>query len=374
MAFAGGGLNSPSARDSAPGPRFFVFAVLSVVLMYFDQRDGWSEHIRYVLQAGAYPVQVAVGSPRMLWTATRDLFQTRASLRKENAALRERERALALATMRYQALEQENARLRGLNAALPPLVSRSTLADVVSVDLGRLRQRLVLDKGDSSDLYRSQAIVDAEGLVGQLVRVGPWSSEVMLITDPAHAVPVEILRNGLRTIAEGTGNDDELRLPFLPATADVKVGDTLVTSGLGGVFPAGIPVGTIIERVRDPDEILLRVRAKPRATLARDRQVMALWFNAAHPAAPVNPALDKDLPDAPTGKPVLTPPDASKTATTKPGTTAPKPAAAAPKPNPASTAGPRPALPATPKPAPAEPQAAEAPAAEPDKPATEESR
>jgi rod shape-determining protein MreC len=352
MAFAGGGLNSPSARDSAPGPRFFVFAVLSVVLMYFDQRDGWSERIRYVLQAGAYPVQVAVGSPRMLWTALSDLFQTRASLRQENAALRKRERELSLATLRYQALEEENARLRGLTAALPPLVARSKLADVVSVDLGRLRQRLVLDQGDFSGLYRSQAIVDSAGLVGQLVRVGPWSAEVMLITDPAHAVPVEILRNGLRTIAEGTGNEDELRLPFLPATADVKAGDEIITSGLGGVFPAGIPVGTIIEKVRDPDEIVARVRARPRATLARDRQVMALWFNPEHPAAPVNPALLKDLPEAPTGKPLLVPPDTAKAAApTKPGATVKPPPTA--KPNPAATAGPRPALPA-PRPAPAE--------------------
>jgi rod shape-determining protein MreC len=349
MAFAGGGLNSPSARDSAPGPRFFIFAVLSVVLMYFDQRDGWSERIRYVLQAGAYPVQVAVGSPRMLWTALRDLFQTRASLREENATLHQRERELSLATIRYQALEQENARLRGLNAALPPLISRSKLADVVSVDLGRLRQRLVLNQGDFSGLYRSQAVVDSEGLVGQLVRVGPWSSEVMLITDPAHAVPVEVLRNGVRTIAEGTGNEEELRLPFLPATADVKAGDVLVTSGLGGVFPAGIPVGTIIEKVRDPDEIVARVRAKPRATLARDQQVMALWFNPAHPAAPVNPALEKDLPDAPTGQPLLTPPGASKTAAPKSDAAA-KPAVSAPKPNPAATAGPRPAVPVAPKP------------------------
>jgi rod shape-determining protein MreC len=361
MAFAGGGLNSSSARDSAPGPRFFVFAVISVVLMYFDQRDGWSERIRYVLQAGAYPIQVAVGSPRMLWTALTDLFQTRASLRSENAVLRERERALSLATMRNQALEQENARLRGLNAALPPLVARSKLADVVSVELGRLRQRLVINQGDFAGLYRSQAVVDSEGLVGQLVRVGPWSAEVMLITDPAHAVPVEILRTGLRTIAEGTGNEEELRLPFLPATADVKAGDELITSGLGGVFPAGIPVGTIIEKVRDPDEIVARVRATPRATLARDRQVMALWFNPDHPAAPVKPALLKDLPDAPTGQPLLTPGPAQPAASkSEPSVKTPPPA----KPNPAATAGPRPALPA-PRPAQTESTApAAAPAAQ----------
>jgi len=308
MAFAGGGLNSPSARDTAPGPRFFVFAVLSIVLMYFDQRDGWSQRVRYVLQAAAYPIQVAVGSPRLLWNAAADLFSTRAGLREENTRLKERERELSLTAMRFAALEQENSRLRGLVNGLPPLIRRSQLADVVSADISSQRQRLVIDQGDRAGLYRSQAIVDATGLVGQLVRVGPWSAEVMLISDPGHAVPVEILRNGVRTVAEGTGNEDELRLSLLPATADVKAGDSIVTSGLGGVFPAGIPVGTVVQAVRDPDDILARVRIKPRAALARDRQVMALWFNPENPEAPVNPALARDLPEAPLARPVLVPP------------------------------------------------------------------
>ena len=320
MAFAGGGLNSPSARDTAPGPRFFVFAVLSIVLMYFDQRDGWSQRIRYVLQAAAYPIQVTVGLPRVLWNATTDLFSTRAGLREENATLKAHERELSLTAMRFAALEQENARLRGLVGGLPPLIKRSQLADVVNADISSQRQRLVIDQGDRAGLYRSQAIVDATGLVGQLVRVGPWSAEVMLISDPGHAVPVEILRNGVRTVAEGTGNEDELRLSLLPATADVKAGDTIVTSGLGGVFPAGIPVGTVIEAVRDPDDILARVRIKPRASLARVRQVMALWFNPENPESPVNPALVRDLPEAPLAKPVLAPPAsaAAKPAADKP--------------------------------------------------------
>src|SRR6187549_101993 len=106
MAYAGG-LNSPSGRDSAPGPRFFFFAALSIVLMYFDQRDGWTERIRYTLTAVAYPIQVVIGSPGKLWSATADLFQTRASLRAENAALIKRDQELAIKSMRYEALEQE---------------------------------------------------------------------------------------------------------------------------------------------------------------------------------------------------------------------------------------------------------------------------
>jgi rod shape-determining protein MreC len=332
MAFAGGGLNRPSSRDSSPGPRFFFFAALSVVLMYFDQRDGWSERIRYTLTAVAYPIQVVIGSPRKLWSATADLFETRASLRAENAALIKRDRELALTAMRYAALEQENARLRDMGAVLPPLVTRSKLAEVVNADLGRLRQRMVIDKGDSSGLYRSQPIVDATGLLGQLVRVGPWSAEVMLITDPEAAVPVEIVRNGLRSIAVGTGDAGELDLPYVPVTADVKVGDVLVTSSVGdsrisSVFPAGVPVGVITESRRDPDEILARVRARPQATIERSRHVLALWFNPAHPAAPVDPKLMKTLPPATVGQPVTAPPKAEP-----PRPAAASTPAAAPKP------------------------------------------
>src|SRR5690348_6254673 len=138
MAFAGGGLNTPSARESAPGGRFFVCAVLSILLMFFDQKDGWGNHIRYVLQALAYPIQVTVGSPGRLASATAEMFRTRASLREENAQLQKHEQELELRTQRFEALEQENVQLRGLTGALPPLVSKSLLADVVMADLGRL--------------------------------------------------------------------------------------------------------------------------------------------------------------------------------------------------------------------------------------------
>jgi rod shape-determining protein MreC len=187
----------------------------------------------------------------------------------------------------------------------------------VNADLGRLRQRLVVDRGHGSDLFRSQTVVDAHGLVGQLARVGPWSSEVLLITDPEAAVPVEVVRSGVRSVAMGTGNENELELPLLPATADVQAGDLLVTSGLGGVFPAGIPVGTITESRRDPDELLAYVRARPAARLGASRQLLALWFDAGHAAAPNDPKLLETLPEAPVAQPVTEPP--SRPAASVPG-------------------------------------------------------
>lgn len=328
MAFAGGGLNRPSARDTAPGPRFFICAIVSVVLMYFDQKDGWGERIRYALQAAAYPIQVTIGSPGRLWHAASDLVQTRDSLLAENQRLRNAERELSLRTMRYEALEQENVRLRGLANGLPPLVTRSQLADVVNADLGRLRQRLIIDKGASAGLYRSQAVVDTTGLIGQLVRVGPWSAEVMLITDPEAAVPVEVVRSGVRSIAVGMGDAEELQMPYLPATADVKQGDLVVTSGLGGVFPAGIPVGEVVENRRDPDDLLAHVRVKPRATLDRSRNLLALWFDPSNPAAPVNPRMLDSLPAPSVATPVTQAPQSAgeAAAAAKPKAVAPAPA------------------------------------------------
>jgi rod shape-determining protein MreC len=344
MAFAGGGTNSSAARESAPGGRFFFFAILSLVLMYFDQRDGWGERIRYGLQAVAYPIQVTVGSPRRLWNAGAEMFQTRASLRKQNEALQKRDRELTLRTMQFEAMEQENARLRGLAGAVPALVQKHLLVDVVNADLGRLKQRLVINRGDRAGLFRSQSVVDESGLVGQLMRVGPWSAEVLLITDPNAAVPVQILRSGERSITVGTGDSRELRLPYLPATADVKAGDLLVTSGLGGVFPAGIPVGKVIENKRDPDDLLAHVRVAPMAQLDRTRQLLALWFDPNSAAAPVRPEMLETLPEPSVADPVTQ--------------VAPKARAAA-SPAPAAT------LPAVKTPAPAGPHPATRPAARP---------
>jgi rod shape-determining protein MreC len=333
MALAGGAMNRPSARDLAPGPRFFLFAVISLVLMYFDQKDGWGERIRYGLQAAAYPIQVTIGSPGMAWSAATGFLRSRGSLQAENEMLREQARELTLRTMRMEALEHENVRLRGLRESIPPLVTRSQLVQVVNADLGRMRQRLVVDQGDSAGLFRSQVVVDAHGLVGQLARVGPWSSEVMLITDPAAGVPVEIVRSGVRTVAVGMGNENELDLPLLESTADVRPGDVLVTSGLGDVFPAGIPVGTITESRRNPDELLAFVRARPAARMAASRQLLALWFNPANPAAPTDPKLVETLPEAPVAQPVVAQPAASATRSAAPARPADTPPAPAPRRN-----------------------------------------
>jgi rod shape-determining protein MreC len=281
-------------RGGSPGFRFTFFAVLAVIAMYLDQRQHYLEQVRYVLQAAAYPIQLAVSSPPAAWRWLKESFQTREALQAENARLRSQQRDLEVRTMRYEALARENGELRGLQAALPPVADRWLAAEVVTVQLNSLRHRLLLNRGASNGVFRGQAVLDESGLIGQTTHVGPWSAEVILITDPEHAVPVRIERTGLRTIAVGAGDTSALALPYLPANADVKEGDVLVTSGLGGVFPQGYPVARVTEVHRDAVQPLAQVRAVPLAHLDTDQEVMLVWFKQDHPAAPASAAASAD--------------------------------------------------------------------------------
>jgi rod shape-determining protein MreC len=273
-------------RGGSAGFRFTFYAVLSVVCMYFDQRQHYLESLRYVLQAAAYPIQLAVNSPPSAWRWIRESVENREALRAENARLRANARELQLRAMRYEALARENGELRGLAAALPPVADRWLPAEIVNIQLSSLRQRLLIDRGAANGVFKGQAVLDDRGLIGQTTHVGPWSTEVILITDPEHAVPVRIERTGLRTIAVGAGDTTSLALPYLPGNADIKSGDLLITSGLGGVFPEGYPVARVTEVHRDAVQPLAQVRAAPLAHIDTDSEVMLVWFRADHPAAP----------------------------------------------------------------------------------------
>jgi rod shape-determining protein MreC len=186
--------------------------------------------------------------------------------------------------MRYDALARENGELRGLKDALPPVADRWLAAEIVT---DSHRQRIVVNRGTWNGVFKAQAVLDDKGVLGQTTHVGPFSAEVILITNPEHAIPVTIERTGLRTIAVGAGDEsNSLGLPYLPGNADVKPGDQLVTSGLGGVFPAGYPVGRVTEVHRDAVQPLAQVRATPYADVDIDREVMLVWFREDHPAAP----------------------------------------------------------------------------------------
>ena len=286
-------------RAPSPGLRFTVYAIVSILLMYYDRHGHLVQRMRYGLEAAVYPVQVMVGSPGRAWQWLTDSLQTRDALRVENARLQAQVRELQLKTMRQSALEQENAELRGLRASLPPLIKQWRLAQIIDVETDPLRERIVIDKGARDGVRLHQAIVDGHGILGQVERVGPWSAEVILVTDPEHAIPVQVTRNSLRTIAVGEGSDRELVLPYLASNADIKSGDLLVSSGLGGVFPAGFPVARVIGVRRESNQLPAQVRATPVADVERDREVILLSFSSDNPAAP---APTPPIAPAPTAK------------------------------------------------------------------------
>ena len=285
--FATGAGRPLQGRGGSPGFRFFLYAILSIGFMILDQRFGWLERAHYILQAASYPVELAVSSPVAAWHWVQESFATRDSLEAQNQKLRTQLRDLELRSMRYDALAQQNAALIGLSNSLPPVAQRWLPADVVNVQLSSLRQRVLIDRGTVNGVTAGQAVLDDGGVVGQTMHVGPWSAQVILITDPEHALPVEIQRTGLRTIAVGAGDSTSLGLPYLPANADIHVGDVLVTSGLGGVFPAGYPVARVTEVHKDTVQPLAHVRAAPFAHLDTDNDVMLIWFRHDSPAAPL---------------------------------------------------------------------------------------
>ncbi len=286
MAAFGTGGSRSQVRGPSLGFRFTLYAILSMVVMFLDQRHGWLERARFLLQTAAYPIQVAVSSPSTAWNWLSESFATRDALRAENEKLRKQQHELELRTMRFEALARENGELRGLRDALPPAAERWLAAEIVNVELDSLRHRILINKGTNNGVFKAQAVLDDKGVIGQTTHVGLWSAEVILITDPEHAIPVQIERTGLRTIAVGAGDTASLALPYLPGNADVKPGDLLVTSGLGGVFPAGYPVARVSEVHRDVVQPLAQVRAIPFANVDADREVMLVWFRSDHPAAP----------------------------------------------------------------------------------------
>lgn len=286
MAVFGSGSRIGGGRGPSFGFRFFCYALLAVVLMFYDQRGGWLDTARYGLQAAIYPLQLAVNSPSAAWVWLQESFATRESLQKEVDALRSQLREQQLITLRQSALQEENATLRHLSGVMPEVIEKRLVGEVINVETSTLRQRLLVNRGGNSGVYRSQPVVTGDGVIGQVFRTGPFSSEIILITDAEHALPVQVLRSGVRTIALGTGRSTALDLPYVPHNKDVKVGDVLVTSGLGQVFPYGIPVGRVTKVTRDPAEPLAQIVAVPLANIESDREVLFIWGRPNHPAAP----------------------------------------------------------------------------------------
>src|SRR5712675_620431 len=281
-----------SGRTSGLLLRCVLYCLLALGLIIFDKRYDHVGQIRRFLSVVAYPVQVAVASPFEGWDWFRESVSSRETLRADKAKLEAELRLANFRLQRYEALEAESQRLRALRENTAGVANRFIIGNIMDLDIDAFRERVLVDKGARDGVFVGQAVLDAGGVFGQVARVGELTSEVILVSDGAHAIPVQVNRNGLRTIAVGTGDMTKLKLPYLSTSADVVAGDLLVTSGLGGGFPAGYPVGTITEVKRDPAQSLAEVGVRPAATLDRSREVKFVWLTpeAAAPASAPPPA------------------------------------------------------------------------------------
>jgi rod shape-determining protein MreC len=267
-----------SGRTTGLLLRCVLYSLLALGLIIVDKRYDHLGRIRRLLSVVTYPVQIAVASPFEGWDWLRNSMTTRDALRADKTKLEAELRLAQFRLQRYEAVEAESQRLRALRDSTAAVAERFLVGDVMDVDLDAFRERVLVNKGAGDGVYVGQAVLDSGGVFGQVARVGQLTSEVILVSDAAHAIPVQINRNGLRTIAVGTGDTSLLKLPYLATSADVIAGDLLVTSGLGGGFPAGYPVGTVAEVKRDPAQSLADVDVKPAAALDRSREVMFVWL------------------------------------------------------------------------------------------------
>jgi rod shape-determining protein MreC len=265
----------------ALGLRLIVLAAMAAGLMVADHRQHHLSMIRDAIASLAYPIQSAVQAPVQAFDAMRQSFATRTRVEAENVKLAADNLVLRLKLLRFESLQEENRRLRAVRESSSRVVQRSLVAEIVRVDLDPFRQRVLVNKGTRAGVFRGQAAIDANGIYGQVTRAGPFSAEIILISDPEHAIPVQVNRTGARSIALGTGRSGLLSLPYLPQNADVVAGDLLVSSGLGGVYPPGYPVGKVKAVTRDTGQPLLAVEAEPLAGLDRDPEILLVWFDNA---------------------------------------------------------------------------------------------
>jgi len=314
--------------DIAGTLRLLAYIALALALIVLDHRGGWLTQARAQLQVFVQPLWAVAGWPGQVVDSISDDAGTRSSLIEENRKLRNQMLVNGARMARLQAASADNERLRAMLGVVQRGGLDVQLAPILDIDLDPTRQRLVLDAGSSDGVRVGQVVIDAGGVVGQVIGTTPMHSTALLITDPDHALPVAVLRNGVRLVAYGTGRSDRLALASIPLSSDVKVGDVVVTSGLGQRFPAGFPVGTIAALRPDESRAFLVGDLKPAAQLDRGRDVLLL--RSAPQRAVIGPAPASTAPMPMAASTVVAPTAASTPA--KPTTIAPAAASTSTRP------------------------------------------
>lgn len=273
--------------------RLALFCALSIGIMLLDHQGKRLNQIRAGLAYLTYPLVALAALPARIGGGLSNAFTSEEVYRDRYQLLREEHQILQAKLQKYEALNAENNRLRSLLGSATQVSDRAAVAELVEVSAEPYTRTIVIGKGSRDDVFLGQPVLDAYGVVGQVTEVSPGMSRVTLITDPGHAIPVQVKRNGLRTILTGTGDDDTLNIPYLTASANIKPGDLLTTSGMGGRFPPRYPVARVTSVVSDPNEAFLQVTAEPVARLRHHKEVLLIWPGKLQPSKKINPDVVK---------------------------------------------------------------------------------
>jgi rod shape-determining protein MreC len=257
--------------------------LIALALMALDHRFYQLQTLRSILATAAYPLQLAVDAPIRVGSRILDSFSRHEQLVLENRLLRSDLMELRARQLRFDALQAENDRLRALLHTSAQATERVEIAKLLAVDLDPFRQQIVINKGRLDGVYAGQPLINADGVIGQILTPNWTSSTALLISDPGHALPVIVARTGLRALAVGSGNPRRLNLRHVPPQEDIEEGDLLLTSGLGGRFPPDYPVARIVSVEHLPGQPFLVIAAEPLAALDRSREALLLWTDAPAP-------------------------------------------------------------------------------------------
>ncbi|MEX2474936.1 rod shape-determining protein MreC [Marinobacter sp.] len=264
-------------QGPVPGLRLLLIVVISAVMIVSDARFDKLTPVRSVIGTGMAPIHWLGNAPSEVEHWVAGLFTTREDLRAENEDLRARMLILERRALKYAALASENNELRRLMNSSDVLDDRVIVGEIVSVSPDPFSHEVVINKGSRDGVTVGQAILDANGLMGQVQQTSSFTSRILLVSDSSHAVPVEVVRNGLRAILLGNGDINSLELVHVPDTADVREGDLLVSSGLGGRFPKGYPVAEVAEITKESGEPFVNIEATPKARLNQSRLVLVVF-------------------------------------------------------------------------------------------------
>ncbi len=255
--------------------RLIFFVVLSLVLMAIDTRFKYLAEIRQVFSTAIYPLQKLANAPSTVYGRISEFFLSH-NLVEENEHLKQQHLADSGQLQRLRALEAENAQLRKLLQTAQRIEGQAAMAEILHVPRDPFNRKVMLDKGSQGGIQPGQVVVDDAGVVGQITRTYPWMSEVTLITDKDHSVPVQVVRNGLRSVISGTGKEGALELRYVAVNTDIQEGDLLATSGIDGVYPPGLPVAVVSKIERNSAYVFARVTCMPAGGVGYNRQLLIL--------------------------------------------------------------------------------------------------